>query len=89
MLPISVSEFAEIAPTCAISLFVVIGFDSFCSSSTTADTALSIPRFKSMGLTPAATCFIPSCTIACAKTVAVVVPSPATSAVLDATCLTI
>ncbi len=38
---------------------------------------------------PAATNFMPSCTIACASTVAVVVPSPATSEVLDATSLTI
>ena len=53
--------------------------------STTAITALSIPRFKSIGLAPAATFFNPAVTIACARTVAVVVPSPAASAVFDAT----
>ena len=42
-----------------------------------------------MGFSPAATAFDPSFTIACAKTVAVVVPSPATSLALDATSLTI
>ncbi len=38
---------------------------------------------------PAATNFMPSCTMAWASTVAVVVPSPATSEVLDATSFTI
>ena len=54
-----------------------------------AATALSMPRFKSIGFIPAATYFMPSRTIACASTVAVVVPSPATSEVLLATSLTI
>jgi hypothetical protein len=45
-------------------------------------TALSIPRFKSIGFDPAATFFNPAVTNACANTVAVVVPSPAMSAVL-------
>ena len=56
--------------------------------STTLATALSIPRFRSMGLAPAATFLRPTFTIACASTVAVVVPSPASSPVLDATSLT-
>ena len=51
--------------------------------------ALSIPRFKSIGFIPAATDFMPSFTMACAKIVAVVVPSPASSLVRDATSLTI
>ena len=38
---------------------------------------------------PAATYFMPSAMIDCASTVAVVVPSPATSEVLDATSFTI
>ena len=63
--------------------------ESFFSSSMTAITALSMPRFRSIGFMPAATYFMPSRTIACASTVAVVVPSPATSEVLDATSLTI
>src|SRR5262245_21039952 len=47
-----------------------------------------MPRFKSIGLTPAETDFKPSRSTACAITVAVVVPSPASSEVLLATCLT-
>ena len=46
-----------------------------------------MPRFRSIGFMPAATDFIPSRTIACASTVAVVVPSPAWSWVFDATAL--
>ena len=76
-------------PTWAISLLVVRGLDSFFSSSTSAVTALSMPRFRSIGFMPAATYFMPSRTMACASTVAVVVPSPATSEVLEATSLTI
>ena len=58
-------------------------------ASTATLTALSIPRFRSMGFMPAATDFRPSVTMACAKTVAVVVPSPATSFACEATSLTI
>src|SRR6185295_5719607 len=89
VLPIDSSALAEIAPTCAISLLVLHGLLIFFSSSTTAVTARSMPRFKSIGFMPAATYFIPSTTIDCARTVAVVVPSPATSEVLDATSFTI
>ena len=45
-------------------------------------TAFSMPRFMSIGLTPATTARRPSLKIASASTVAVVVPSPATSLVL-------
>ena len=48
-----------------------------------------MPRFRSIGLAPAATDLAPSRTIAWASTVAVVVPSPATSEVLEATSRTI
>ena len=54
-----------------------------------AATALSMPRLMSIGLWPAATSFAPSRKIAWASTVAVVVPSPATSEVLEATSFTI
>ena len=57
-------------------------------ASTAAAAALSMPRFKSIGLRPAATDFSPSTRMDCAKTVAVVVPSPAISDVLEATSLT-
>jgi hypothetical protein len=48
-----------------------------------------MPRLRSIGLAPAVTFFRPAVMMACARTVAVVVPSPATSEVLDATSLTI
>ncbi len=76
-------------PTWAISLLVVQGLEIFFSSSVTATTALSMPRFRSMGFMPAATNFMPSLTMDWASTVAVVVPSPATSEVLEATSFTI
>src|SRR3954463_11132388 len=55
----------------------------------TTETAFSMPRFRAIGLAPAATVFTPSRKIAWARTVAVVVPSPATSEVLEATSFTI
>src|SRR6185436_8639242 len=48
-----------------------------------------MPRLISIGLWPAATSLEPSRKIDCASTVAVVVPSPALSDVLEATSLTI
>ena len=54
-----------------------------------AATALSMPRLSSIGFTPATTSLLPSRKIAWARTVAVVVPSPATSEVLLATSFTI
>ena len=59
----------------------------FESASLTASVALSMPRLSDIGLAPAATARRPSWTIAWASTVAVVVPSPATSLVLVATSL--
>ena len=55
------------------------------SASPTASAALSMPRLRPIGFAPAATARRPSWTIAWASTVAVVVPSPATSLVLVAT----
>ena len=57
-------------------------------ASTAASTAVSMPRLRLIGLAPAATLRRPSRTIAHASTVAVVVPSPATSSVFLATSLT-
>ena len=57
--------------------------------STTRWVAMSMPRLRSIGFMPAATAFMPSLTMACARTVAVVVPSPASSLVRDATSRTI
>ena len=86
--PIVLSLLADTEPTCEI-ISPLTGLLSFFSSSTAASTAFSIPRFKPIGLAPAATFFTPSRKIACASTVAVVVPSPATSEVFDATSRTI
>src|SRR5438105_78220 len=87
--PISWSPLAEMVPTWAISSFDVTFFEFFLSSSTTVSTAMSMPRLRSIGFMPAATALEPSLTIAAASTVAVVVPSPAMSEVLDATSRTI
>ena len=87
--PISVSPLAEMVPTWAISSLDVTFLAFFFSSATTAATARSMPRLRSIGLAPAATDLAPSLTIAWARTVAVVVPSPATSEVLEATSRTI
>ena len=56
--------------------------DIFPIESLKVSTAFSIPLFKAIGFAPAAMFLKPSEIIACAKTVAVVVPSPATSLVL-------
>ena len=58
-------------------------------SLTTASTAMSTPRLRSIGFIPAATALTPSRTMAWARMVAVVVPSPATVLVLLATSRTI
>ena len=70
ILPISASPLAEIVPTCAVSAWVVIFLLRFFSSSTSATTALSTPRFRSIGFMPADTALPPSRTIACASTIA-------------------
>src|ERR1700733_9559998 len=89
VLPMLSSEFAEIVPTCAIAFASLHGLESFLSSSVAEVTARSMPRFRSIGFAPAATDFRPSRMIACASTVAVGGPSPASSEVLDATSFTI
>src|SRR5256886_16298928 len=89
ILPMVSSPLAEMVPTWAISFGSMVALESFLSSATTASTALSMPRLISIGLLPAATSFAPSRKMAWASTVAVVVPSPATSEVLDATSFSI
>src|SRR5207302_288875 len=84
-LPISLSLFAEMAPTWAISFRPAVGTEIFFSSSTTDSTARSMPRLSDIGFEPAVTDLSPSRKIAWASTVAVVVPSPARSDVLVAT----
>ena len=58
--PISLSPLALIVPTCSISFGSFVCFASFLSDSTTASTALSMPRLISIGLWPAATSLLPS-----------------------------
>mmetsp|Transcript_12870 Transcript_12870/g.42996 ORF Transcript_12870/g.42996 Transcript_12870/m.42996 type:complete len:219 (-) Transcript_12870:25-681(-) len=83
--PISRSEFAEMVATCAISSLVEMGFDISSSFSMTTSHANWMPRRRSIGFMPAATALQPSEKMARVSTVAVVVPSPATSLVLFAT----
>src|SRR5213594_5240709 len=88
-LPIVLSLFDAIVATCAISFLSLVDFDSFFNSSLTASTAASMPRLRPIGLAPAVTFLSPSRKIACASTVAVVVPSPAMSEVFEATSFSI
>src|ERR1700754_1595204 len=89
MSPTSLSPLAEMVPTWPISSLDFTFLERFLRSATTASTAFSMPRFRSIGFMPAATDLAPSRTMARASTVAVVVPSPATSLVLEATSRTI
>ena len=82
------SSAAEMEAVCAICSRVSTSVAEASSSSETAWTAFSMPRLSAIGLAPAATLRRPSRTIAWAMTVAVVVPSPATSSVFLATSLT-
>ena len=85
ILPIAASPLAEMVPTWATSDEEATGLARFSMSLTTAATAMSMPRLRSIGFMPAATDLAPSRTMAWASTVAVVVPSPAVSLVLEAT----
>ena len=87
MRPISGSA-AEIDATCAICSFESTSLDSARMLSIAAATAASMPFFNDIGFAPAATLRNPSRTIVHARTVAVVVPSPATSSVFLATSFT-
>src|SRR6185437_9815988 len=88
-LPISASPLAEMVPTWAISSFEVTFLELALRCSTMASTARSTPRLRSIGFMPAATALEPSRTMEAARTVAVVVPSPAWSEVREATSRTI
>ena len=82
--PISSSP-AEIVATRAIWSLPETSLAILPMFSTTWSTDFSMPRLSDRGLAPAATFFRPWRTIAWARTVAVVVPSPATSFVAVAT----
>src|SRR5438270_23364 len=79
------SLWLEIDATWATSSWPFTGTDSLLISATTASTALSIPIFSCIGFAPAVTLRKPSLIMVCARRVAVVVPSPATSLVFVAT----
>ena len=79
---------ALIDAVAAICSLVSTSLAAASSSSETAATAFSMPRLSAIGFAPAATLRRPSRTSAWARTVAVVVPSPATSSVFLATSLT-
>ena len=78
----------ETVATRAISSDPATFFEFLTMVSTAASTALEIPFLTTIGFAPAATFFMPSRIRACAKTVAVVVPSPAASFVLTETSFT-
>ncbi len=85
ILPMVLSPFADTVPTWAISSLVETLRARRFSSSITQPAARSMPRLRSIGFMPAATDRSPSRVIAWARTVAVVVPSPAVSDVRVAT----
>ena len=81
----TLSSEAEIAATRAIWFLPLTGFAIFAISSTALSEAFFMPLRRTIGFAPAARFFMPSLIMACARTVAVVVPSPATSLVFVAT----
>ena len=89
MSPISRSPLLATVPTWAISSELLILIEHFVELLGDVSTACSMPCFICTGFTPATTARRPSLKMASASTVAVVVPSPATSDVLLATSLTI
>ena len=78
-------QFAETVATCAIWVRSETFLEIFANSATFASTAFPISRCNEVGFAPAVTFRIPSRKIDSARTVAVVVPSPATSEVFEAT----
>ena len=83
----TVASCAEMVATPAMAERSATGVAALSSASCTASTAARMPRPRAIGLAPAVTLRRPSWTSAWASTVAVVVPSPATSLVLVATFL--
>ena len=60
MSPMARSPLALMVPTWAISALSLVGLENSFSAATTFSTAASTPRFRSMGLCPAATRRAPS-----------------------------
>ena len=82
--PMAGSLCAEIVATWAFSLRVLTLRDMSFNAVTAATSARSSPRLRSIALAPAVTLRTPSAKIACARIVAVLVPSPTTSPVRSA-----
>ena len=85
ILPMTRSLLEATEATFSISSVFLISLLAPLSLAVTSSTAFSMPRFISIGLAPDTTARSPSLKMASARTVAVVVPSPATSLVLLAT----
>src|SRR3954452_6856971 len=83
--PITGSSLAAIVATCLSASRPSTGRAIRRSSAERASMASSMPRRRSIGFAPSSRARIPSRTIACASSVAVVVPSPVRSEVLFAT----
>jgi len=79
------SSAEEMVATLAISSVPLTTLELSLMTLTAVSTAFAIPLRSTIGFAPAAMFFAPSWMIACARTVAVVVPSPAASFVLVAT----
>ena len=79
---------AEMVAVAAMCSLVSMSMAISESRALMASTAVSMPFLRPIGLAPAVTLRSPSRTMAWARTVAVVVPSPATSSVFLATSLT-
>src|SRR3954465_2752091 len=78
------ASWAEMVATPAIADRSVTGMAASSSAACTASTAARMPRPRAIGLAPAATLRMPSCTSAWASTVAGVVPAPARALVFVA-----
>ena len=87
MSPISASA-EEMDATWEICSFESVSLAIAFREAVAASTPASMPLLRDIGFAPAATLRSPSRTMAQARTVAVVVPSPATSSVFFATSLT-
>lgn len=83
--PINSSFPAEMEAMALISSLLLTGIDFFFKTLINSFTVFSIPFFKEMGFAPKATANNPDLIISLARTIAVVVPSPAKSFVLVAT----
>ena len=87
--PIAASLFAEMTAICSMSSLVWTGDDISSSRAQICSVALSIPRLISTTLEPSLTrCLYAFLRIALERTVAVVVPSPASLADREAASLT-